>query len=120
MVGLGVIAACVATLSATSNLTNTSWWKHPALLGAVVAIVVPVAVWLKIQREHKLLYAPLRQEQIGLTAHLSTQAGLQQSDLPAGLRRGSAAGAGYRYSGIVLAASAIGTFLFCLAVWAIR
>jgi hypothetical protein len=46
---------------------------------------IAAAAWCKIQREHRI-YIDLRQQQVELATRVVKEAGLQQSDLPTGLR----------------------------------
>jgi hypothetical protein len=116
---LGAVAWGAATIATVQNVETIPFWKHPAIVGAFACVVIAVAVWIKVRKEHKG-YVELRGEHIRLAGLFATQAGLEQDQLPAGLRTGTVSGNGHVYSGIVIFASAIASFAFCIAVWAAR
>jgi hypothetical protein len=116
---LGAVAWGAATIATMQNVERIPFWKHPAIVGAFACVVIAAAVWIKIRREHKV-YVELRGEQIRLAGLFAAQAGLAPDQLPAGLRTGAVSGNGHLHSGVIVFASAIASFAFCIAVWAAR
>ena len=115
----GAVAWGVAATAAVDDRSGIPWWRHPALAGALICLMCAGAVWLKICREHQLYYR-LRLEQFRLATSLAEASGLEQIELPPGLRKGAIVGSGHLFSGAILAALSIAAVLFCLTVWAMR
>ena len=116
---LGAVAWGVATIATVEALTKTVFWQHPALVGAFACLVMSIGVWLKVQREHNG-YVNLRKDHVRIAALVASAAGIEQSELSQGLRQDQIAGNGHLYSGIVIASSAVASFLFCLSIWFAR
>lgn len=113
---LGAVAWGIATIASVQGIDSVPPWRHPALAGAVASLMLTWAVWEKIRREHRI-YVDLRAEQVRLAGLLAASTGVQQAELPSGLRTGITAGAGYRASGLVIGSACAATVLFCLSVW---
>ena len=112
---LGAIAWGVATI-ATITDKQIPFWRHPALIGVLACVLMAWSVWCKVKREHEI-YAELRLEQVRLVNLWVSVSGVQEKEIPPGLRIGSAAGRGHTYSGRIIGVSALVSSLFCLAVW---
>ena len=116
---LGAVAWGVATIATVTDCTLIPWFRHPALVGALACVVMAFGVWVKVQREHRV-YAKLRTEHVRLAAMVAIEAGIQQSELPVGLRCNATAGKGYLYSVLVIVTSVFASVFFCIAVWLSR
>ena len=116
---LGSFAAIVGGVAAVTALANVSavpFWRHPALIGAVVCAVLSVLVVRKIEREC-VIYAALRQEQFKLVEMLREDANLKAEQIPAGLKSSAPTPSGHSYSTSLVNGAAIAAGAFCLAVW---
>jgi len=116
---LGAVAWGVATIATVQGVESVPPWRHPAMAGAVASVLLTWAVWKKIQREHGI-YVLLRAEQVRIAGLLAAETGVQQGELPSGLRLGISVGAGHRASGLVIGSTCLATVLFCLSIWLLR
>lgn len=111
----GGLAWGVASLAGNKLLADGSLILHPALIGVVASVVVSELAVFKVKKEHES-YKKARKGHIDLITLLAAESGINQSELPEGLKAENTAGPGFKSTNWILRGSAIGASAFMLSI----
>lgn len=116
---LGAVAWGVAATASLNAVRALPWYQHPAIVGAIVVVLMAAPVLTRIVRENRL-YRDLRQEQLRISCEFARLSGMTEAELPPGLRSTALTqGPGVWYSAAIVCLTSLGALIFCWSIYAV-